>query len=400
MNATLNPKVLRWARKRAGLNLAELAKKIFGKKGTPDVIREWEHTGELTFSEAERLAEKTHTPFGYLFLGTPPREELPIKDFRTMGGAEIKAPSPNLLEVIYECQRRQAWYREYLLANGEQPLDFVGKFSAQDSVERTAQDIRNRLQIGSGLSTEIESWRQNLVLHFEAAENAGILVMRNGVVGNNPHRKLSLDEFRGFSLADEYAPLVFINTRDARAAQLFTLVHEIAHIWIGESAVSNPVRMFTSGGAVEQHCNQVAAEVLIPLAEFRSKWRQSAEVESQFRTIAREYKVSSLVALRRALDAGFVTRDEFWQYYDNEVQRFKDYRDRDTAAAKDPGGNFYSSLKSRSSDRFCRALISSTLEGKTSYKEAFGLLGLRNTKSFSNFARARFGYLTHDVPGR
>jgi len=123
-----------------------------------------------------------------------------------MGSAEIKAPSPNLLEVIYECQRRQAWYREYLLANGERPLDFVGKFSAQDSVERTAQDIRNRLQIGSGLSTEIESWRQNLVLHFEAAENAGILVMRNGVVGNNPHRKLSLDEFRGFSLADEYAP--------------------------------------------------------------------------------------------------------------------------------------------------------------------------------------------------
>ena len=195
-------------------------------------------------------------------------------------------------------------------------------------------------------------------------------------------------------------PLVFINTRDARAAQLFTLVHEIAHIWIGESAVSNPIRTFTSGGAVEQHCNQVAAEVLIPLAEFRSKWRQRADAESQFRTIAMEYKVSSLVALHRALDAGFVTRDEFWQYYDNEVQRFKDYRDRDTGEAKAPGGNFYSSLKSRSSDRFCRALIASTLEGKTSYREAFGLLGLRNTKSFSNFARARFGYLTHGIPGR
>jgi Zn-dependent peptidase ImmA (M78 family) len=398
MNATLNPLVLRWARERAGLDVAELARKIFGKSGRPDAIREWEQTGQLSFHAAELLARKTYTPFGYLFLGVPPREELPIKDFRTIGSASIKSPSPDLLEVIYECQRRQAWYREHLVDSGAEPLDFVGRFSADDSAEATAQNIRDRLQIGAGLSTGIESWRQNLILHFEAAENAGILVMRNGVVGNNPHRKLSLDEFRGFSLADEYSPLVFINTRDAKAAQLFTFVHEIAHIWIGESAVSNPDRTYTSGGAIEQYCNRVAAEVLIPIAEFRQKWRSSEDPETESRSIAKEYKVSSLVALRRALDAGFISRDEFRQYYQDEIQKFREYRE--TGEAKEGGGNFYNSLKSRSSDRFCRALIASTLEGKTSYREAFGLLGLRNTKSFANFARARFGYLMNEVPGR
>jgi Zn-dependent peptidase ImmA (M78 family) len=333
-----------------------------------------------------------------LFLAKPPKEELPINDFRTPRGAGVQKPSPDLLDVLYQCQRRQSWYREYLISTGAEPLDFVGKFSVNDSVESTAHDIAERLKIGPQLSTEVESWRENLALHFEAAENARILVMRSGIVGNNVRRKLSRDEFQGFALSDDYAPLVFINTQDAQAAQLFTFVHELAHIWIGVSAVSKPVRTYAEANEAERYCNRVAAEVLIPLDEIRRDWRSTPDPEDEIRRIAAQYKVSSLVASRRALDAGFISPNEFQDFWRTEVARHRRSKRKETV--DQGGGNFYNSLKARAGDRFCRALIASTLEGKTPYKEAFRLLDLANTKSFEGFARARFGYLMNEVPAR
>ncbi|SRR6266568_3379920 len=398
MITTLKPRVLQWARRRAGLDYEALAKKVLGKKADPDEVKEWERTGKLTFHHAELLAAKTHTPFGYLFLDEPPKEELPINDFRTPRGAGIQKPSPDLLDVLYQCQRRQSWYREYLISTRTEPPDFVGRFSVNDSVERTAKDISDRLKIGSQLSTEIQSWRENLTSHFEAAEDVGILVMRSGIVGNNVYRKLSRDEFQGFALSDDYAPLVFINTRDAQAAQLFTFVHELAHIWIGVSAVSKPVRTYAETNQAERYCNQIAAEVLIPLTEIQREWRSTADPESEIRRIAVQYKVSTLVASRRALDGGFINRNEFRHFYEAEVARYM--RSRPKGSVDEGGGNFYNSLKARAGDRFSRALIASTLEGKTPYKEAFRLLDLANTKSFEGFARARFGYLLNEIPAR
>jgi Zn-dependent peptidase ImmA (M78 family) len=400
MITTLKPRVLQWARKRAGLDEETLAKKVFGKKGSADQVREWEETGQLTFHNAEVLAQKTYTPFGYLFLDDPPKEELPIKDFRTMRGGGVRKPSPALLDVIYQCQWRQDWYREYLISEGAEPLDFVGSGTIRTPIVDMATTIADRLKIGFRLSSEADSWRENLTLHFEAVEEARILVMRNGIVGNNVHRKLSLDEFRGFALCDKYAPLVFINSLDASAAQLFTLIHEIAHIWIGESAVSNPMRTYANANDVERYCNEVAAEVLIPLRQLKEEWNPGADPEDQIRRIAAKCKVSTLVVSRRALDAGFLTRAEFQQFYDSEVTRFLRRKLQADAESKEGGGNFHNSLMARIGDRFGRAIISSTLEGKTPYTEAFRLLDLSNTKSFESFARARFPYLMHEISAR
>src|SRR6266404_2728043 len=124
MITTFKPALLKWARLRAGLDHEAVAKKVLGKKGNADQVQEWEETGKLTFHNAEILAQKTYTPFGYLFLDDPPKEELPIKDFRTMGGGDIRQPSPAMLDVIYQCQRRQDWYRQYLISQGAELLDF------------------------------------------------------------------------------------------------------------------------------------------------------------------------------------------------------------------------------------------------------------------------------------
>jgi Zn-dependent peptidase ImmA (M78 family) len=391
MNTVLKGKVLRWARTRAGLDEDQLAKKMFGKNADSEKVTEWERTGEITFHQAELLAQKTYTPFGFLFLDEPPREALPIKDLRTVSRHSYGKPSPNMLDTIYECQRRQAWFREYLIDEEAEPLPFVGKASTNTPVLTTAADIRNTVKIGPVLSTTMSSWTENLSHHFAAVEEAGILLMRNGVVGNNNKRALSVDEFRGFALSDEYAPLIFINTRDAKAAQLFTLAHELVHVWIGESAISNLERTYSDDVVVEQYCNQVAAEVLVPSDEITSRWNRSGNPLSQIRAFAREYKVSTLVMCRRALDLTLMSRDEFKSAFDAERSHYVRSERRDPTAGA--SGDFHNTLRARASGTFCNALLSNTLSGKTPYIEAFRLLGIRNTESLHSFAKSKFPYL-------
>lgn len=392
MKITLKPDVLKWARIRAGLDREALAKKVLGKLGKSETVAEWETSGVINFRQAEILAEKTYTPFGYLFLHEPPKEELPIKDFRTVGTAEHNRPSAALMDVIFECQRRQAWYREYLLEQGADPLAFVGSTSIRNPVESTASDIRKTIRVGGLVSTSIVSWRENLSAHFDAAEEAGILVMRNGVVGNNGTRKLSINEFRGFALSDPYAPLVFVNARDAKAAQLFTLVHEIAHIWLGESALSNTEKTYAEGAQIERYCNAVAAEVLVPNADFRERWNARSGPFQEISRLAAKYKVSTLVAARRARDLDLISNSDFGNFYERELARY--FASEPKPKPSDEGsGNFHNTLRARASSAFCNALIASTLSGDTTYSQAFSLLGVKSTSSFRSFARAKFPHL-------
>ena len=396
MKLTLKNRLLRWARERAGMDEETLARKIFGKHAAdPERVKEWERTGEVTYSRAEKIAEKTHTPFGFLFLDEPPEEKLPIQDFRTVGTTHLKRPSPDLLDVIYECQRRQAWFREYLVKNGKAPLEWLGKHTVQTPIETTAHAIRTRIKIGAGLSTTIHSWRDNLTTHFEAAEESGILVMRNGVVGNNGSRALDVAEFRGFALYDEYAPLVFINTRDAKAAQLFTLVHEIAHIFLGVSALSNTLRTYSDGAAIETYCNQVAAEVLVPKEALIQRWRAVYNDDPflKIRRLAGEFKVSTLVLARRSKDAGFITNKDFEAFYEDEIVAYLKIDRPKKAEGEESSGNFHNTLRARAGSRFCNALIANTLAGTTAYTQAFRLLGIKGTDAFHNFAKAKFAHL-------
>ncbi|RYD76613.1 MAG: helix-turn-helix domain-containing protein [Verrucomicrobiaceae bacterium] len=234
MNLILEPTVLRWARDRAGLDPTALAQKL---KVDVDAIYEWEQGGEISFHRIEKLAKVTHTPMGLLFLKRPPDERLPIQDFRTVDNASIQRPSPELLDTVYQMQRRQEWMREFLIDEGELPLPFVGTFAGAASPELVAADMRRILGLATGWANSEQTWMDALVRLRREIEALGVLVVINGVVGNNSHRCLDPEEFRGFALCDAYAPLIFVNNADAKAAQMFTLIHELAHLWIGEDGV-------------------------------------------------------------------------------------------------------------------------------------------------------------------
>jgi Zn-dependent peptidase ImmA (M78 family) len=160
------------------------------------------------------------------------------------------------------------------------------------------------------------------MLQMEQIEESGVLVMRNGVVGTNTHRPLSVAEFRGFALADDYAPLIFVNGADGKAAQMFTLAHELVHIWIDESGVSNLRQTFAPDGGIERFCNAVAAKVLVPDEDVEEFWPQARSKESPWEWLGKRFKLSSLVVLRRLLDLRLVDRPLFERAYRQQEQKF------------------------------------------------------------------------------
>jgi len=335
-----------------------------------------------TLKQLEEFARVTHTAFGYFFLPEPPRLTLPVPDFRTLRDEVVAEPSSHLLDTLYLCQQRQDWYREHALMHGLTTLPFVGSATVQEAPVTVAHRIREHLELSIETRRQCSTWTDALRQMIGKTEDAGVLVMVSSVVGSNSHRKLDVGEFRGFALADDLAPLIFLNGADSKSAQMFTLAHELAHLWLGETGVSDTQAGLVPDRQIERWCNQVAAELLVPLRELQATYRSDEPVPEAIQRLAREFKVSTLVALRRLFDAGYLSQDALWQHYRDEQDRLRTLKERST-----PGGDFYRSLGARTSKRFARAIVASTLEGLTPFTEAYRMLGLRTTATFYEAAR-------------
>lgn len=376
----VKPKLLRWAREEAGLTAKKLTKRF------PKYL-EWER-GETqpTLKQLEDFAEATYAPFGYLLLPEPPQERLPIPDFRTIGSDPVGRPSLNLRDTVFLCELRQDWYREHALAEGLDPIRFVGSANVADSIEAHAAQTRAALSVDLADRAQMKSWSDALRQFIKNADSAGVLVMVSCVVGNNTQRRLDPQEFRGFALVDDIAPLIFVNGADTKAAQMFTLAHELAHLCLGESALSNSKadQISTHHNAVESWCNKFAAELLVPITCIRDVYRHEEPLEDEIQRLARVFKVSTLVILRRLFDIEALTRDDFQAVYGTELGRLQ-------KRSESGGGNFYATQVSRAGARFSHALISSTLEGQTLYRDAYYLLGFKKTSTFQKLA-TKLGY--------
>ena len=302
----VEPRLLRWARERSG------RKPDYLRKRFPQ-LDAWELGSALpTLRQLEDFAKATYTPLGFLFLQEPPDDSLPIADLRTIGDEPLRRPSPNLLDTVYAMQRRQAWMRDELIIEYEMlPLSFVGKFSYTDEPLEVADAIRATLELEPAWASHNPNWESAQRFLRDKIEGIGVLLVINGVVGNNTHRKLDTEEFRGFALVDEYAPLIFINNADYKTAQMFTIVHELAHIFVGETGVSAFSNFQPSAHVTEQFCNYTAAEFLVPERELLDHWSRATRTRDPYSAIARRFKVSSVVAARRALDLNLISREQF-----------------------------------------------------------------------------------------
>ncbi len=380
MAIKLQPACLEWARTRARLSAAELAKKMHV---TEDKVLGWEQSGDITLAQVEKLSKATYVPVGYMFLPEPPVEHLPVTDFRTVGSAAQQAASPDLLDTLNVALRRQDWYRDYMVQSGEEPLSFVGSLSVNDDVLEAADKIRAAVEWNSELRAQARDWTEALANQTAAIENAGVLVMGSGVVGLNNNRRLDVNEFRGFALADTYAPLLFINHRDSKAARMFTLAHELVHIWLGESGVSNVDLSQANTNVTERFCNGVAAELLVPVAELARQWQLLNSRHDYTAELSKYFKVSELVIIRRLYDTSRISRAEFEaSYLDRYDTRGTEQRDESTG-----GGHFHYTLRSRLGRRFSAALVASTLEGGTPYRVALSLMGVTSADVVKRFAQ-------------
>lgn len=375
LRVAVKPELLRWARERSRIDADSLQRRF-------PQLDEWER-GDVqpTFKQLEAFAKATHAPIGYLFLPEPPVETMPMPDFRTIGAAQIERPSPELLDMIYICQQRQEWYRDYARSIGEDTLGFVGSASLTDDIEATAARISATLDFTLEDRRQAPTWTDALRRFIEQADEIGVLVMRSGVVLNNNYRKLDPREFRGFALSDEYAPLIFINSTDTKAGQMFTLAHELAHIWLGQSSLDDAEASQVTENKVERWCNQVAAELLVPIEPLRRELQAGFDLETDKNRLAQRFKVSTLVILRRFYDAGFLSYEELQAAYREELEHL-------LAVHGSTGGDFYLTQGARLSKRFARALIISTLEGQTLHRDAFRMLGVSKYSTFQELGRS------------
>ena len=372
--ANVSPRLVAWARRRSGLSAEALAGKLNVK---PEAVHGWE-SGERrpTFRQAQRFARASRVPFGYLFLSAPPEQGLPIPDFRTVAGQPPTEPSTDFLDLLDDVLTKQQWFREHLEAQGAGPVPFIGRYGVDDDVDEIAADIGGALEVDDRLrddSASSDDFLRELVLRTEAL---GIPVLRSGVVGNNNSRQLDVGEFRGFAIGDDLAPLIFINGRDHKPAQIFTLAHELTHLWLGETGVSNPdLRPATSvsGHRVEQVSNRVAAEVLVPSEDLVHRWRDGpASIDANLRFLTSHYRVSAMAVLRHAHDLALVSSQDYWAHYDRLASRTTEAN-----PSGDSGGNFHFTLLARNSSTLVRAVISSVAEGSLLFNEAARLLNVR-----------------------
>jgi len=369
----INPNMITWAITRAGYELNEFSAQ-FPK------IQEWlEDKKKPTVKQLEKFSHKVHLPFGYLFLNEPPKENLPIPFYRT-NKANTAQVSVNVYDTILLLQQRQDWLRDYLVDNEFDKLSFVGRFKKQDNYLKIVEDIRNTIGLSGEWASSYKNWEDALGHLTDKIEEAGIIVSFNGVVENNTSRPIKVDECRGFVLIDEMAPFMFINAADAKAAQLFTIVHELAHIWTGQSAGFDFRQMLPADNPTELLCDKVAAEFLVPENSFNRVWQERPNINS----VARHFKVSPIVAARRALDLNKITKHEFFEFYNNYIGQLQRKKENQS-----DGGDFYATAKKRLSLSFAGYINRAVKANQLLYRDAYKLTGLKGD-TYQNFFNKHF----------
>lgn len=343
-----------------------------------------------TFNQIEDASKATGIPLGYFFLQTPPAEDLSFIEYRTIDSVELTHPSRELIDTMHNMQLVQEWMRSQLLEDGISKLPFIGSQKGETNTAQFANAVRKILNLEINWFKEVGDARESFLYLRTAMSNVGTIVMTSGIVENNTHRPLSIDEFRAFAMVDDIAPLIFINGNDSNNGKLFSLLHEFVHLCIGEDSLFN--ERYSSGQRVsrtEMICNAVASEILVPQTLFMEAWQtetRNVDAAQAIRILAKDFKCGTIVIARKALDNGLIDQSLYKTIADLAI---KLYNEQKKQQKENGGGDYYRTAANRIDQRFLQMLAGSVATGKTPYSEAFRLT---NTNRFT-FAKLteRFG---------
>ena len=378
--AFITPNVLMWARETAKISKETAAAKVHV---TIDKLQKWENgTSQPTIMQAQALAKAYKRPFAVFFLPEIPSSFQPLQDFRKSGSRTLTTSS---IFIIREIQQKQAWISDAYADNNEIKLPFVGRFKINENPQVVAQDILKTLDIHPSQyksASPIKEW-------IDAAESKGIFVSRTSYI--HTRLKLDSDELQGFAISDSYAPFVFVNSEDWNAPQLFTLLHELAHIWIAETGISNDVEPEIKDKEnfhpVELFCNEVAANALMPKEIILNFGTQIYQDSKQVFKTARLLGISSFALIVRALNLGLISISvyqklkkqadtDFAEYLIREANKKAKQKEKDN-----PGGPDYFLLQlNRNSRLFTQTVLDAFRGGYIEPTLASNLLNVRINK--------------------
>lgn len=376
--AYITPKVLKWARESAKMTLEVAASKV---NKTAVQLEEWEEgNNHPTIKQAEKLAKVYKRPFALFFLPDIPNDFQPLQDFRKSDSKELTTGS---IFIIREIQQKQSWLSEVIEESGDSPLPFIGKYNISSSPKVVANDIVKTLEIQEDFSQEsspIKYW-------IDKIEAQGIYVSRTSFI----HSKLLLDkhELQGFAIADQYAPFIFINSQDWDAPQLFTLIHELAHLWIAETGISNDIELESkNSNPIEMFCNEVAANVLMPENVIKylddSVFANSKSVYKKAKLMG----VSSFALLVRSMKLSVISMSKYNELKSEAQLDFEEFLKKEEekklkAKEREGGPNPYLLRVNKNSRLFTQFVLDAFRGGSIEPTQASNLL---NT-SVNNFSK-------------
>ena len=366
----IRPEIITWVRKRLGDDVPALAKRMGVNVKKAEA---WESGKEpILWKQAQKLAAKALVPFGLLFLDEPPELNPNLPDFRTLHNHNICDASPELQAVVRSAQEKQDWMSAYCQENGMEPLPFAGSLALSSSLAESVGKIKEFVDFNYMDAKDNEQYLSEMVSRIE---NAGVLLMRNSIVGNSTSHHLDVNEFRGFALFDKYAPLIFINTADSKNAQLFTLIHELVHILIGQGGISNNDLYTVKHNRIESFCNKAAAEFLVPAKPLTEQYRLSTDtLDDRIEKLAMYFKVSRFVIIRRCYDLKQITQADFEALWQKENMKMVHAVQRPSKG----GPDFYKMLAMRNGRFFTRTVLSALANKHLTYTMAFRLLNIHD----------------------
>ena len=385
VKALITPEVLKWTReKRIRLEIDYVVKRL---KIEPETLEAWENGAEQpTFVQLKNIAKLYKTHISIFYLPEPPTDFQPLTDYRVLpeqfatDEEQIYRLNANIIEAF---ERRETLIELYELLE-EPPLEVTLNIDKNENPEQAAEKItrflefnRAQLQRANDPYAALKFWKQ-------AIEAKGILVCQTSM---NTHLSVELETVRGFCIAQRPFPVIVVNPKDSPYGRIFTLIHELVHIALGESVIQNTGFEGTNSpnlDPIEIFCNQVAAEVLAPENELIEIVNLET-LQEDLPGTSKFFHVSPEVIMRRLLTLGKISRRNYQTYRSHQLAKYRNAPGRSGRAAP-----YHNRLLNTSGEHFARTAFTAYYEQKITRAELASVLSNCDTKHLAKIENAIF----------